>query len=107
MVLVEGAVTAAEEEAAKVLGHAVQHDDEDDAGEVPQPVVPEDELMELETAVKKAKKAAGTVSQVRYETENFASTTGPHVWFIAATTICSIHVGKLPTKFIESSLAIG
>lgn len=59
-------VTEAQVEAAKILGE-VQDSDEEEEGRRrprPSPVVDEDELYELQTAAKKAKKAGGTTSQV-------------------------------------------
>lgn len=61
---VESSATEVQEEAGKILR---RDDDDDDAvGEAPKAMgVDDDELYELETVAKKAKKAAGTTSQVR------------------------------------------
>lgn len=64
---VASAVTEAQEEAVKVLGEDDEEDDDDDSSHrpPPAPVVRDEELYDLETAVKKARKASSTTSQVR------------------------------------------
>ncbi|CAM9287191.1 unnamed protein product, partial [Sphacelaria rigidula] len=63
----ETLVNKAQAEAEKLLGKAGDSDEEDQPVQRPQPspVVDEDELYELETVAKKAKKAGGTSPQVK------------------------------------------
>lgn len=64
----EAAVKEAQEEAVKVLGEEEDSDDDEDGSRRRPPLAPvvsENEIYELETVARKARKAGGTRDQVR------------------------------------------